>query len=100
MKLLLTKCNDKKHVIKYLRDNGTETWMYSDDFFVIHDLSHFAIEKTLGYSSAFCGMLNNGVAIQDFEDRATRNANGIYNRRHVRRKHGEPFFDGNDTRQL
>lgn len=72
MQLLITKYQDKKNVIKYIRNNGTETWMYSDDFFVLHDLSHFALEKTLGYTSAFMGMLNNGTAIQDFEDRDTR----------------------------
>jgi len=74
MKLQLTKNSDKPHVIKYIRDNGTETWMYSDDFFVLHDLSHYAIEKTLKYTTAFYGMLNNGMAIQDFEDRDKRNA--------------------------
>ena len=74
MLLQLTKNSDKAHVIKYIRDNGTETWMYSNDFFVIHDLSHYAIEKTLGYTTAFYGMLNNGMAIQDFEDREKRNA--------------------------
>lgn len=73
MQLLITKYQDKKNVIKYIRNNGTETWMYSDDFFVLHDLSHFALEKTLGYTTAFMGMLNNGTSIQDFEDRVTRN---------------------------
>lgn len=73
MQLLITKYHDKKNVIKYIRNNGTETWMYSDDFFVLHDLSHFALEKTLGYTTAFMGMLNDGTSIQDFEDRDTRN---------------------------
>jgi hypothetical protein len=74
MVLAITKYSGKRHVIKYIRGNGTETWMYSDDFFVVHDLSHFALEKTLAYTTAFTGMLNNGTAIQDFEDRAKRNA--------------------------
>lgn len=71
--MLITKYQDKKNVIKYIRNNGTETWMYSDDFFVLHDLSHFALEKALGYTTAFMGMLNNGTSIQDFEDRDIRN---------------------------
>jgi hypothetical protein len=74
MKLKITKFQDKKHVLKYVRDNGTETWMHSDNFFVLHDLSHFALEKTLGYTTAFCGMLNSGISIEDFEDRNIRNA--------------------------
>jgi hypothetical protein len=72
MKLLITRNSGKPHVIKYIRDNGSETWMYADDFFVQHDLSHYAIEKTLNYTSAFMGMLNNGMDIKDFEDREKR----------------------------
>jgi hypothetical protein len=72
MKLQLTKNSDKPHVIKYIRDNGTATWMYADDFFVQHDLSHYAIEKTMQYISAFMGMLNEGMDIKDFEDREKR----------------------------
>lgn len=74
MLLQLTKNNGKPHIIKYIRDNGTETWMYSDDFFIRHDLSHYAIEKTLGYTTAFNGMLNNGMEIKDFEDPEKRMA--------------------------
>ena len=48
--------------------------MYSDDFFIRHDLSHYAIEKTLGYTTAFNGMLNNGMDIKDFENREKRMA--------------------------
>ena len=72
MLLQITKHSDKPHIISYCRDDGTTTWMKADDFFVQHDLSHFAIEKTLGYSTAFMGMLNNGMDIKDFENREKR----------------------------
>lgn len=72
MKLQITKNNGKPHVILYKRDDGTETWMQADDFFVHHDLSHFALEKTLGYKMAFMGMLSNGMEINDFENREKR----------------------------
>jgi hypothetical protein len=72
MKLLITRNSDKPHVIKYKRDDGSETWMQADDFFVQHDLSHYAIEKILNYTSAFMGMLNNGMDIKDFENREKR----------------------------
>jgi hypothetical protein len=68
----MTKNTGKPHVIKYIRDNGTETWMYSDDFFVHHDLSHYAIESVMEYKTAFNGMLNNGMNIKDFEDKEKR----------------------------
>jgi hypothetical protein len=72
MLMRLTKNTGKPHVIKYIRDNGTETWMYSDDFFVRHDLSHFAIESVMEYRMAFNGMLNGGMDVKDFEDREKR----------------------------
>ncbi len=72
MELRITKNKDKPHIILYKRDDGSETWMYSDDFFVVHDLSHFVIEKTLGYKTAFMGMLNNGMNVKDFENREKR----------------------------
>jgi hypothetical protein len=72
MLLQITKHTGKPHIIRYLRDDGTDTWMKTDEFFVHHDLSHYAIEKTLGYKTAFMGMLNNGMNIQDFENREKR----------------------------
>jgi hypothetical protein len=72
MQLQITRNSDKPHVIKYIRDDKSETWMPADDFFVQHDLSHYSIEKTLNYTSAFMGMLNNGMDVKDFEDREKR----------------------------
>jgi hypothetical protein len=72
MELSITKNTGKPHILSYKRDNGSVTWMHTDDFFVRHDLSHFAIEKTLGYRSAFMGMLNSGMDIKAFEDRNQR----------------------------
>ncbi len=72
MQLRITKNRGKPHLLSYKRDNGTETWMSAGEFFVRHDLSHYAIEKTLSYATAFMGMLNNGMDIKDFEDRDKR----------------------------
>jgi len=72
MELSITKNKDKPHIISYKRDDGSETWMKSDDFFVVHDLSHFALEKTLHFTTAFMGMLNNGMDVKDFESREKR----------------------------
>ena len=72
MLIRMTKNTGKPHIIKYIRDNGTETWMYSDDFFVHHDLSHYAIESVMQYKTAFNGMLNSGMNIKDFEDKEKR----------------------------
>jgi len=72
MELKITKNTGKPHVILYKRNDGTETWMQAGDYFVRHDLSHYAIEKTLRYTTAFMGMLNKGMDIRDFEDRSKR----------------------------
>ena len=68
----ITKNIGKPHVICYMRDDGSKTWMHADNFFVRHDLSHYAIEKMLGYTTAFMGMLNSGMDIKDFENREKR----------------------------
>ena len=72
MQIRFTKNTGRPHIIRYIRDNGTETWMAADDFFIRHDLSHYALEKTLGYTTAFNGMINAGMDIRDFEDREKR----------------------------
>lgn len=72
MVIQLTKNKARPNIIKYIRDNGTETWMYSDDFFVRHDLSHFILESVLGYHTAFNGMINQGMDIRDFENKEKR----------------------------
>jgi len=72
MVMKFTRNGDKPHVICCQRDGGTQTWMHADEFFVLHDLSHYVLEKALGYQTAFMGMLNNGMDIKDFEDREKR----------------------------
>lgn len=72
MQLNITKNTGKPHILSYTRDDGSVTWMYSDDFFTRHDLSHYAIETIMEYRTAFYGMLNDGMDIGDFEDREKR----------------------------
>ena len=48
--------------------------MASDDFFIRHDLSHYAIETILQFKTAFYGMIQNGMDIRDFENKEKRKA--------------------------
>lgn len=52
------------------RADGTVTWQRGDDaashFFVVHDLTHYAVETTLGFDGAFFGLLASGWNISDF----------------------------------
>lgn len=74
MELHITKNIDKPHTLLYRRDNGTETWMAANEYFVRHDLGHYALENSLGYTRAFMGMLNGGMELNDFTDSAKRKA--------------------------
>ena len=72
MLIRITKNTDKPHILKYIRDNGTNTWIHADDFFIQHDISHFALETILTYKTAFNGMINSGMNITDFESKEKR----------------------------
>ncbi len=72
MEVRITRKEGKLHTIVYKRSDKTETWQASDDFFILHDLSHFAVEKILEYKTAFMGMINQGMGVKDFEDREKR----------------------------
>ncbi len=67
MEIFFTRHENKKHTISCIRNDGTQTWMQCDDFFISHDLMHYAVETSLAYKSAFYGMLAGGVSITDFE---------------------------------
>ncbi|MBS1920931.1 MAG: hypothetical protein JST17_11820 [Bacteroidetes bacterium] len=67
MEMRITKNTGKPHIILYERNDSSQTWMRSDNFFVMHDLSHYALETTLKYRTGFMGMLNSGIDISDFE---------------------------------
>ena len=66
------KKNGNQHVISYIRDDQNNHWLIANDFLVLHDLSHYAIEKTLGYQHAFWGLIKSGIHPSDFEDREKR----------------------------
>ncbi|MGI8951627.1 MAG: hypothetical protein ACR2FN_08585 [Chitinophagaceae bacterium] len=67
MEICFKKIREKEHVISCKRKDGSDTWMKTDEFFVMHDLMHYAVETTLHYKTAFYGMLAQGVSITDFE---------------------------------
>jgi hypothetical protein len=52
------------------RRDGTVTWQRQDgahgQFFPLHDLTHFAVETTLGHRRGFYGLLAEGWDIGDF----------------------------------
>lgn len=79
MKVRFQKNKATKNVITFVRDNQTITWTKADDFLVLHDLSHYTIEKTLNFTTAFYGMINSGATIKDFEDKVIRDKMNLTN---------------------
>ena len=49
------------------RADGTSTWQRRDgEFFVLHDLGHYALESVLGLKHGFYGLVLEGWDISDF----------------------------------
>ena len=74
MLIEIVKYPDKLPVIRYTRDDGTVVWQSVTPFFVLHDLAHYALEKVLGFRSAFLGLVNQGIHPKDFEEAEKRKA--------------------------
>ncbi len=67
MQIIFTKNEHKSSLLKIVRTDQTETWTkYKLPFEAQHDLMHYALETTLGYTKAFYGLINEGYDIQDF----------------------------------
>jgi hypothetical protein len=65
--LRFLKKPDGVNVLTCQRDDGTATWQHQrGDFFVHHDLTHYAIETTLGLQHAFYGLVARGWDFTDF----------------------------------
>ncbi|HWD40566.1 MAG TPA: hypothetical protein VG944_17085 [Fimbriimonas sp.] len=60
---------DRKHSLTCVRDDGSSTGMASSEFFVRHDLGHYAIEAALSSKQAFWGLIASGWDIDSFEER-------------------------------
>jgi hypothetical protein len=66
LNIRLTKGRDGPSTIACTRPDGTSTWMRVQDFFPLHDLTHYAVESTLGLENAFYGLILSGWNITDF----------------------------------
>jgi len=64
------KHEQDRHTLTCIRGDGSVIGMNSTEFFVLHDLGHFAIESELGFGYAFFGLLAAGWDLSSFEERA------------------------------
>jgi len=69
LRVQLTKRADGGVVLRCVRGDGSATWQRQDGpralFFPFHDLTHFAVETTLGFRRAFYGLIADGWDIDD-----------------------------------
>ncbi len=64
--LRFSKTKNGTPVLSITRRDGSVAWQKQHDFFPVHDLTHYAIETTLGLRQAFWGMMADGWEFSDF----------------------------------
>jgi hypothetical protein len=72
MDIIFRKRLKSKHLIVYKREKVDDYWIEADDFLIFHDLSHYAIEKTLNFKNAFWGLIKSGINPSIFENKLER----------------------------
>ncbi len=76
MKVQVTKRADGSGLLHCTRDDGSCVWQKQSDqhaaHFALHDLTHFAVETTLGYQNAFFGLLKQGWDMEDVTGKGAR----------------------------
>ncbi|SDR93980.1 hypothetical protein [Opitutus sp. GAS368] len=73
MKVGLKKAKDGRPTVTFVRADGSSTTgrLGAGDFGPVHDLTHYAVEMTLGLQQGFYGLLAAGWNITDFEEKGT-----------------------------
>jgi hypothetical protein len=66
----IKKKTDGSAALTCRRADGSVTWQRQDGqlgrFFPLHDLTHYAVERSLGFDSAFYGLVADGWDMDDF----------------------------------
>jgi len=72
----ITKRSDGAGVLRCIRDDGSVTWQKQTNrhaaYFALHDLTHFAVETTLGLRRGFFGLIAEGWDIEDTTGKGAR----------------------------
>jgi hypothetical protein len=72
----ITKRSDGGGVLRCVRADGSITWQKQEGrhaaFFALHDLTHFAVESTLGFRRGFFGLVAEGWEIEETTGKTAR----------------------------
>jgi hypothetical protein len=77
LRVLISRPGPGRSVLRCIRADGSDTWQKQEkhaEFFVAHDLTHFAVESILGLASGFFGLLAAGWSIEDTTGKGARGA--------------------------
>lgn len=69
LRIEITKRADGGGLLRCVRADGSVTWQKQESrhapFFALHDLTHFAVESTLGFRRGFFGLIAEGWDVED-----------------------------------
>ena len=75
MRIEIVKRSDGAGVLRCTRDDGSITWQKQPKHgahFALHDLTHYAVESTLGYRHGFFGLIADGWEIDETTGKGAR----------------------------
>ena len=76
MQVSIAKRMDGLGVLRCRRDDGSETWQRQSErhavYYTYHDLTHFAVETTLGFTRGFYGLIASGWEIEETTGKGSR----------------------------
>jgi hypothetical protein len=75
MLVQIVKRADGGGVLRCVRDDGSVTWQKQGrhaPFFALHDLTHYAVETTLGFQRGFFGLMAEGWDVEDTTGKGAR----------------------------
>jgi len=76
VRVQITKRADRAGLLRGIRNDGSSVWQKQSErhaaHFALHDLTHFAVETTLGYKDGFFGLIEQGWEMDDITGKGVR----------------------------